>query len=145
MLLTMAAVTFKYGCLWRRAVIITQSIGAGQSSTVKDMRDSLSWWGISHIGVFKMPLLEDIFWERISEKRRTLLERNIRRLGQHTEKLCTQKARPSLITKVKFSICRMMQKYVYRKNPSSFDATYWKSQGWLDKQRPWKPERLMKQ
>ena len=123
----------------KRAVIITQSIGAGQRSAVKDMRDSLSWWGISQIGVFKMPLMEDIFWENLSQKRRTLLEKNIQKLGKRTKKLCTKKATPSLITKIKFSICRMMQRSVYQKNSDSFDAAYWKSQGWLDQKCPWKP------
>ena len=121
----------------KRAVIITQSIGAGQRSTVKDMRDSLSWWGISQIGVFKMPLMEDVFWERISEKRRALLEKKIRKLGQRTKKLCAQKARPSLLTKTKFMICRAMQKSVYENNSAGFDAAYWKRQGWLDEKRPW--------
>ena len=123
----------------KRAVIITQSVGAGQRSAVKDMRDSLSWWGISQIGVFKMPLMEDIFWEKISEKRRKLLEKNIQNLGMRTKKICAEKASPSLITRIKFSICRIMQKSVYQKSPDSFDAAYWKSQGWLDQKRPWKP------
>ena len=122
----------------KRAVIITQSIGAGQRSTVKDIRDSLSWWGISRIGVFKMPLMEDIFWEKLSEKRRALLLKNIQKLGMKTKKLCGKKAKPSLITKIKFSICRMMQKSVYENHPDGYDAAYWKSQGWLDQKRPWR-------
>ncbi|MCR4929644.1 MAG: NAD(P)H-dependent oxidoreductase, partial [Lachnospiraceae bacterium] len=31
----------------KRAVIITQCLGAGDKSTAKDIKDSLSWWGVS--------------------------------------------------------------------------------------------------
>lgn len=34
----------------KRAVIITQCLGAGAKSAAKDIRHSLSWWGISQIG-----------------------------------------------------------------------------------------------
>ena len=33
----------------KRAVIITQCLGAGAKSTAKDIKHSLSWWGISKI------------------------------------------------------------------------------------------------
>ncbi|MBP5774154.1 MAG: flavodoxin family protein, partial [Clostridiales bacterium] len=33
----------------KRAVIITQCLGAGGASTAKDIADSLSWWGVSCI------------------------------------------------------------------------------------------------
>ncbi len=35
----------------KRAVIITQGVGSGAKSTAKDIKDSLSRWGISKIGV----------------------------------------------------------------------------------------------
>ena len=36
----------------KRAVIITQCLGAGAKSAAKDIKHSLSWWGISKIGIF---------------------------------------------------------------------------------------------
>ena len=44
----------------KRAVIITQCIGAGAKSTAKDIKHSLSWWGISKIGVFNGALMSVI-------------------------------------------------------------------------------------
>jgi len=35
----------------KRAVIITQGVGSGAKSTAKDIKDILSRWGISKIGV----------------------------------------------------------------------------------------------
>lgn len=36
----------------KRAVIITQCLGAGAKSAAKDIKHSLSWWGVSKIGIF---------------------------------------------------------------------------------------------
>lgn len=36
----------------KRAVIITQCLGSGAKSAAKDIKHSLSWWGISEIGIF---------------------------------------------------------------------------------------------
>lgn len=54
----------------KRAVIITQCLGAGAKSTAKDIKHSLSWWGISKIGVFSGALMSDILWNKIPERKR---------------------------------------------------------------------------
>ena len=41
----------------KRAVIITQCLGAGAKSTAKDIKHSLSWWGISEISVIAGSLM----------------------------------------------------------------------------------------
>lgn len=51
----------------KRAVIITQCLGAGAGSAAKDIRHSLSWWGISKIAVFRGKLIGEIVWERLNE------------------------------------------------------------------------------
>lgn len=47
----------------KRAVIITQCLGAGAKSAAKDIKHSLSWWGVSKIGIFTGALMSDIVWE----------------------------------------------------------------------------------
>ena len=44
----------------KRAVIITQCLGAGGKSSAKDIKDSLSWWGISDIRVCSFKLMSEI-------------------------------------------------------------------------------------
>jgi len=44
----------------KRAVIITQCLGAGGRSAAKDIKDSLSWWGISTIKVVSFKLMSEI-------------------------------------------------------------------------------------
>ena len=49
----------------KRAVIITQCLGAGGKSTAKDIKDSLSWWGVSSIKVCTYKLMSEIDWNKI--------------------------------------------------------------------------------
>lgn len=122
----------------KRAVIITQCLGAGAKSAAKDVKHSLSWWGISKIGVFSGALMGDIFWERLSEKRRKKLSRKINKLSRRFAKINYSKpARTNSVTKIKFMICRTIQKKLYKNNPDYTDAKYWRNQGWLGKIRPW--------
>ena len=70
----------------KRAVIITQCLGAGAKSAAKDVKHSLSWWGISKIGVFSDAIMNDIVWERLSENRRKTLSRKINKLSRRFAK-----------------------------------------------------------
>jgi len=36
----------------KRAVILTQCLGAGAKSAARDIKHSLSWWGVPKIGIF---------------------------------------------------------------------------------------------
>ena len=42
----------------KRAVILTQCLGAGAKSAANDIKHSLSWWGISKISVFTGALMK---------------------------------------------------------------------------------------
>ena len=53
----------------KRAFIITQCLGAGGRSAAKDIKDSLSWWGVSSIKVCTYRLMKDIKWDNIPDKR----------------------------------------------------------------------------
>lgn len=122
----------------KRAVIITQCLGAGAKSTAKDIRQSLSWWGISKIGVFKASLTSDILWDKLPEKKRKKLIGGVNKLARKFLKIDYSKpAHTKLITKIKFACCRMIQKKV-RKGVGGLDSEYWYEKGWLGKKRPWR-------
>lgn len=123
----------------KRAVIITQCLGAGAKSTAKDVKHSLSWWGISKIGVFSGALMGDIIWDNLSEKKRRKLTKGINKLARKFAKIKYEKpSRTKLITKIKFMFCRIIQKQVQKKGIESHDCEYWQEHGWLGKNRPWK-------
>lgn len=123
----------------KRAVIITQCLGAGAKFAAKDIRHSLSWWGISKIGIFAGALMGDIVWENLSEKKRAELTGKVKNLSRKFARIdYTKPAHTNLITKTKFSVCRLMQQILRKNHPESLDGKYWAGQGWLGKTRPWR-------
>jgi len=123
----------------KRAVVITQCIGMGAGSTVKDMKHSLSWWGVSKIYAFKGTLMSEIVWDKLPEKKRAELAGRMEKLAERLSRVdYSRPAGTGLGTKIKFYACRIIQKAVYSGDTESLDAEYWKAQGWLDGERPWK-------
>ena len=110
----------------KRAVIITQCLGAGAKLTAKDIKHSLSWWGISKIGMFSGSLMSDIIWGKLSEKKRKKLTKKINKLAVRFSKINYAKpAHTTLITKIKFKFCRMIQKKVRKNGVAGLDNEYW--------------------
>lgn len=123
----------------KRAVIIVQCLGAGAKSAVKDIKHSLSWWGISKISVFTGALMGDIVWDRLTEKKQTEFHKKLKKLSEKFLRInYTKPAQTNLITKMKFYFCRMIQKSLRRNDPEYYDGKYWSEHGWLEKVRPWK-------
>lgn len=123
----------------KRAVIITQCVGAGAKSTAKDIKDSLSWWGISKIGILKDTLFYNIVWNNLPEKKCEKLTTKVRKFANKFSKInYSKRARTTLITKIKFYCSRFIKKQQYKKDASTVDNMYWKEKGWFDINRPWK-------
>ena len=123
----------------KRAVIVTQCLGAGAKSCAKDIKHSLSWWGISKIGVFNGALMNDITWDKITEKRRKKISKKIHKLASKFARINYSKpAHTNLTTKIKFMFCRFIQKQVRKNGVAGLDNEYWCNNGWLGKHRPWK-------
>lgn len=123
----------------KRSVIITQCLGSGAKSAAKDMKHSLSWWGISKIEIFTGALMSDIVWEKLSRKKQAELTGKIQKLSRKFAHIdYTKPASTNLITKFKFFFGRMMQKSIHKLDPEYLDGKYWAQQGWLDSVRPWK-------
>lgn len=127
----------------KRAVIITQCLGSGARSAAKDIKHSLSWWGISEIGIFTGALMSDIVWENLSQKKQAELTGKVQKLSCKFAYIdYTKPAHTNLITKFKFFVCRMMQKSIHKSAPESLDGKYWAEQGWLGKNRPWRTQKM---
>lgn len=123
----------------KRAVIITQCLGQGAKSAAKDIKHSLSWWGISQIEVLTGALMGDIVWERLTEKKRAELTKKVEKRSKKFARTdYTKPARAKLSTKMKFSVCRMMHRSLHANDPEYLDSKYWAEQGWLGTARPWR-------
>ena len=123
----------------KRAVIITQCLGAGGSSTSKDIKDSLSWWGVSYIRKCTFKLMGDINWDKLTDKKRSEMTGKLTSLARKMASVdYTRPAHTNLITKAKFYAVRKLQTGLGKDDPEYTDYKYWKSMGWIDKVRPWK-------
>ena len=123
----------------KRAVIITQCLGGGGKSTIKDIKDSLSWWGVSEIHSISFKLMSEINWDKIPEKKHADFEKKLKALAKKMHSVNYSKpAHANLVVKMKFYAVRMLQKGLGKKDPEYTDYKYWKQMGWLDNVRPWK-------
>ena len=124
----------------KRAVIITQCLGAGGKSAARDIKDSLSWWGISQIRICSFKLMSDIHWDQIPEKKKAAMSAKLVKAAEHMRRVDYSKpAHTGLITKIKFHAVRIMQKNLGKQDPDYTDYKYWKNNGWTGSARPWKP------
>ena len=122
----------------KRAMIITQALGSGEKSAAKDIRDSLSWWGITHIKTASFKLMSEVRWEKIPEKKRAGFAKRLRTYAKHFLAIDYSKpARAGIMAKAKFHVIRKMQTGLGKQNPEYTDYKYWKSNGWIEKTRPW--------
>ncbi|NCA80300.1 MAG: flavin reductase [Sphingobacteriia bacterium] len=116
----------------KQALIITTAAGAGMRPTMKDIADSLEFWGVAKIYRYgKAVAAAD--WAGVSSKNKEKFECEIKQL---TDKIKRQSVhiKPSLKVKGLFYLMRLMQiKFGF--NPP--DVAYWKEKGWLGKARPW--------
>ncbi|PKM73145.1 MAG: flavin reductase [Firmicutes bacterium HGW-Firmicutes-16] len=117
----------------KQGVIISTAAGIGMRSTLKDMRDSLSYWGVGKVYSYGIGV-QAMSWREVVDKKRVKIESKTDSLAK-TIKRREGKVRPSLKTKLIFGIMRQMQKKPW--NPA--DGDYWKEKGWMGSKRPWKP------
>ena len=123
----------------KRAVIITQCLGAGGRSSAKDIKDSLSWWGVSSIKVLTFRLMSEVRWDKISDKKKAAITKKLVKAAEQMRNIDYSKpARTGVLTKLKFHAVRMLQKNLGKKDPDYTDYNYWKNNGWIGSVRPWK-------
>ena len=123
----------------KRAVIITQCLGAGETSTAKDIKDSLSWWGISKINVSTFKLMSEVRWDKIPENKREKMTGKLKTLAASMKRIdYSRPAHSKLSVKLKFYAVRMLQTSLGKADPEYTDYKYWKANGWLENKRPWK-------
>ena len=116
----------------KQGVCICTTAGAGAKSALKDMADSLFFWGIAKIYRYGVAVAA-ANWEGVREKKRKAIDRATTKLAG---KLVSRngKVTPGLKTRVFFFIMRFVQRKGFF---SASDAAYWKEKGWTGSTRPW--------
>lgn len=113
------------GMFSKRAVILTQAIGLFYRAALKDVSTSLSWLGVSDIRMLGAGLLEGVYWDELSQKRRDTIARKVRRLAARIQP--DKKPSMSLSVWQKYAVCKLMhRKFAKGPEPLSLDDRYWK-------------------
>ena len=120
------------GMFRKQGVCVCTAAGAGMKSTLKDMADSLFFWGVARVYRYGTAVAATD-WKGVSEEKRRKIDAATSRIAN---KILARNGHvtPSLKTKATFMVMRMMQRNGY--NP--LDVDYWKSKGWLERERPWR-------
>ena len=116
----------------KQAVCISTAAGAGMKSTNQDMAPSMFFWGAAKTYKYGVAVMETS-WERVNAQKKQKIEKKLETLARKIRKRQGH-IKPSIKTKVFFSVMRMMQKH----GLNEADADYWKDKGWTGKKRPWK-------
>ncbi|MDP4151984.1 MAG: NAD(P)H-dependent oxidoreductase [Bacillota bacterium] len=116
----------------KQALLISTAAGAGTKSTLKDLKDSMTFWGVARIHIFGRNV-NAADWNTVSEKKKFQFQKDIEKMSVKI-KAASRNIKPSLRVKGLFYAMRFMQKK-FHFNPA--DVRYWQEQGWLEKERPW--------
>ena len=140
---SMKAFLDHYGYMWmvhrpdesmfrKQALCVATAAGAGMKSTVKDMADSLFFWGVPKS--YKLGFaVAATSWNGISDKKKKQIEKALDVTARKILKN-NGKVKPGIKTKAFFSLMRLLQK----KGWNEADVKYWNEKGWNGKNRPWK-------
>lgn len=116
----------------KRAAVISTAAGNGMRSATKDVQNALLYWGVPYIREYGTAV-SAMNWEQVPEKKKRRIERDI---GKLADRICShENVHVGIKTRALFGIMRMMQKKGL--GSSTEEREYWKSNGWLDKKRPW--------
>lgn len=117
----------------KQVLIISTAAGAGMKSTVKDIKDSMDFWGVAKVYNLKA-VVSAANWDTVNDKIRKKLDTKINKLSNKIKKRASH-VTPRIKVKLIFYGCRLMHKYLAINEP---DVKHWKEHGWLDNKRPWK-------
>lgn len=117
---------------FKQGVVISTAAGSGTKSANKDMADSLSFWGISHIERLGFNV-RAVSWETVPPAKKAEISKKISQTARQIQKRAGR-VKPGFKTKAMFNLMRRIS----RGGLSETDKAYWQKQGWTGKGRPWK-------
>jgi multimeric flavodoxin WrbA len=116
----------------KQAVCVATAAGAGTKSTIKDITDSLFYWGISRIYKYGIAIFTTSY-DKINEKTTKKIDKKTTSIAKKIHETDGH-VKIKLKTRLFFWIMHLVQ----RKGWSEADSKYWAENGWTGKNRPWK-------
>ncbi|MCH5270037.1 MAG: NAD(P)H-dependent oxidoreductase [Lachnospiraceae bacterium] len=116
----------------KKAVVISTAAGTGMKSAIKDITNTLFYWGVPYIKEYGIAV-QAMSWEQVSQEKKEKINADMVKLAGAIQKA---NIHVGIKTKFMFNIMRMMQIKGWGSGES--EKEYWEKNGWLDKRRPWK-------
>lgn len=116
----------------KQAVCFATAAGAGMKSALKDITDSLKWWGVGRIYTYGIAI-GSMDWDKVEKPVKDRIDDRVNELMiqiVHERERVT----PSLYTRILFYAMRYMHS---RNFMQKLDTDYWREMGWLGSKRPW--------
>lgn len=120
----------------KQAVCFATAAGAGMKSALKDITDSLKWWGVGRIYTYGVAI-KSMSWDGVEKPVKDKIDKRVNELMfqiVHEKERVT----PSLYTRILFYVMRYMHS---RNFMQQIDTDYWQGLGWLGSKRPWITEK----
>lgn len=117
----------------KKAVVIATAAGSGAKSAVKDIANTLFYWGVPEVKNYGISV-QAMGWGQVSEKKKARIEKDMKRLADGIAK--KKDVRVGLKTRLVFGMMRKMQIRGWGASPK--EKAYWENCGWLGAGRPWK-------
>lgn len=120
----------------KQAVVISTAAGAGMKKAMKDITDSLRYWGVARIHTYGVAV-RSMTWDGVDKTIKDRIESDLAKLVLKI-KHNPEEVTPSVERKFLFYLMRLIMK----KSPlNQTDRDYWEEKGWLKNKRPWKKEK----
>lgn len=117
----------------KNAIVVSTAAGAGAKSATKDISTALFYCGVPYIKSIGVAL-QAMNWDMVSGKKKE----KINKITTKMAKKLSRNKKPSVGLKTRFIFFVMSKMQSAGMGSSPIEKTYWKENGWLDKNRPWK-------
>lgn len=125
----------------KQALLISTAAGGGTSFALKDLKDSLTYWGVARIHAYGVNVHSG-YWDTVDDKIKTKIKKKAGGISTKI-KAMQSNVKPSLRVKSLFYFMRFVFKIIGgtpKLGKMGFtieDEQYWHTRGWLGKARPW--------
>lgn len=114
----------------KKAVILTNAIGIFNGSAQKDIATSLMWLGVSDIKKLGIGLLEGVYWDELSEKRKNIIISKTHNLADRYKN--NYEVHKGLKVGFLFFLMRKMHQAIAKNEKVlSADNQHWLGKGWI--------------
>lgn len=117
----------------KRAVVVSTAAGTGMKSAMKDITNTLFYWGVPYIKSYGVAV-QAMSWDGVSDKKKAKIEKDTAKLARKL----SAGTRPSVGIKTRFMFKVMGAMQSAGMGSSPVEKEYWEQNGWLGKKRPWK-------